>query len=54
MPTVQTCGSQEEGGGEQKSSIGYHSHPNVFCGMLAPQLVIRNKNVNIKLFISKK
>ena len=22
-------------------------HPNVFCGMRAPQLVIRNKKVNI-------
>ena len=26
----------------QKSSIGNHRHPNVFCGMRAPQLVISN------------
>ena len=29
-------------------------HPNVFCGMRTPQLVIRNKKVNIKPFISQK
>ena len=27
-------------------------HPNVFWGMRAPQLVSRNKKVNIKPFIS--
>ena len=34
-----------EGGGVQKSSISNHRHPNVFCGMRAPQLVIRNKKI---------
>ena len=39
-------------GGVQKCSTGNHRHPNVFCGMRAPQLVIRQKKSNIKSFIS--
>ena len=49
----------EEGGGVQKSSICNHNHPNVFCGMLAPQFVItttsicnQEKNVNFRLLVS--
>ena len=32
---------EKKGGGVQKSSMGNHRHPNMFCGMHTPQLVIR-------------
>ena len=32
-------------GGVQKSSIGNHCHPNLFCGMRAPSLVISTTSI---------
>jgi len=50
--------AKTQGGEVQNSSIGNHSHPNVFCAMLAPQVVIsttlicyHRKNLKAKLEI---
>ena len=32
-------------GGDQKSSTSNHRHPNVFCGLRAPQLVISTTSI---------
>ena len=39
-------------GGVQQSSISYHCHLNVFCGMRAPQFVISTISMYSRLYIS--